>query len=1276
MGLLFGPKRSLLGGVEAPVFKFDSSLVTFTPGMDKRTSPGPFATAPIVQGLWAAETINADIVRVGNVEIGDHLAGLFYGYGDPYQGSVVFWVTPEWDGDDGLRHDLYSNNNLFVFKHANNGLYFQFYDGGSYTGYYTDISTWVAGNTYFVVCRWDCNNTLDGTNHICISINDSHAFSLLATIEPLTISEFSHYVGSTWDNRRSGNAIIEGLTVYRRPLYDGTYGVAANWDDSGPIDEIAAIYAAGAGKDPCLVTGSWGVVFCLPTNSTAEALTTGTGEAWSHPHSSGILEHQWLEDGGYLGRPWAVAFDYSSGTNINCGSGATLDDIPSGATMTVEAWVRFTESYGTYSPVIINKHQFSAGQGWMLRYSENGTIQFTLRLATTLAAAEKSGNVLDDQKWHHIVGCYVDATKTAYLAVDGVWVDSDVGAGAYQSDAALDLKIGVRSDDNSHYWDGAIGWCAISSNDRYGAVAGTDFIPPRQPPATDGNHVEMWHLDEGTGATANAEVTTPGNDGTISNGTWEEQWDQETSPIIPQSLEFFYQNDGINFGSGANIDNLPSGDCTIEFWAKFPSGSTTYDILTKTDNSITLGWRIYKTATQIGFAILHDSNWFLKTPAFTADDKWHHIALDWDVGTLTGRIFYDGIYQSSDSAVGAYLVDAAQDCIVNGRNAIGTADGSFTIGWIRLSNNRRYSGGNFTPPSRLNPPANDANAQLLINMDDGAGTTATDTSGNGYNGTITFGASTIWHNTPDMEIDSPGERIFNWGYTIGNDAVDEGIVETLSGLSAGQNYVVRAVANVESASRGRPKIIIYDETNGAQITALEGPSFTGAHDGLANSATLTDTTARFPQMLVGWTIYNITDGSSATITAISGDMQTITGALSGGTDDDWDISDEYRIVPPGGPSKYDDYPWIETFCFELPTIARNGVASDCTSISVKLVNGVNNGVIKWHQIELLENLVDNPSLETGAGDPWIPDGWTNLNLDAGDTEQDVITVHSGSGSLEWNVGAADGEGLYKPNIYGGSNYIMQGGWFQADGAMAIRYERSNSSIIGHDGSTTYAQQIFSSVWLHSSVVWIRTGANSGPQLASRTGASGDRFTDDMYAFGLDDVSLTVTPASEAKSAESGGLRVDGRDACSQPIPAGILSDISGHIKWIHRPRHEDADALDYGSVGPTFAQFRFDGSNYIWIYWNAGSQVQMRFVLGGVTTNVNWNTGGYFTVDADHILEVKYDDTECLFIVDGVTRITVTPGGGINWGANIPNVAYWGIQSPIRYQIDAIFRAP
>ena len=69
----------------------------------------------------------------------------------------------------------------------------------------------------------------------------------------------------------------------------------------------------------------------------------------------------------------------------------------------------------------------------------------------------------------------------------------------------------------------------------------------------------------------------------------------------------------------------------------------------------------------------------------------------------------------------------------------------------------------------------------------------------------------------------------------------------------------------------------------------------GAHDGANNAATLTDSGEAWGiNQFLGYTLTNTTDGSSTTVT--SNTATTITGVLSGGTDDDWDIGDAYTLT--------------------------------------------------------------------------------------------------------------------------------------------------------------------------------------------------------------------------------------------------------------------------------------------------------------------------------------------------------------------------------------------
>jgi hypothetical protein len=74
----------------------------------------------------------------------------------------------------------------------------------------------------------------------------------------------------------------------------------------------------------------------------------------------------------------------------------------------------------------------------------------------------------------------------------------------------------------------------------------------------------------------------------------------------------------------------------------------------------------------------------------------------------------------------------------------------------------------------------------------------------------------------------------------------------------------------------------------------------GVHDGGNDAALMTDGGIDIgADALIGMTVYNVTDGSSCTITANA--ATTITCTLAGGTDNNWDNDDVWQVGP--GPSQ-------------------------------------------------------------------------------------------------------------------------------------------------------------------------------------------------------------------------------------------------------------------------------------------------------------------------------------------------------------------------------------
>jgi len=500
--------------------------------------------------------------------------------------------------------------------------------------------------------------------------------------------------------------VIEGFFIFRRVLMDSNgYGVGVNFDATGLVDELGAIYAAGAGADPCLTTGSWDCEFGLPTNSTIGQLTAD-GQAWSHPHGSSLINQDlsfpW--DGGYLGGSWMVYFD-GVDDEVNFGSDASLDNIPNGQSITVDGVFRIDET----GPQFLIGKNTSSGNGWYLTHIGTNlrvNIDCATDAISDITPASVGLDSFADGKCRHIAFVYDDTgDKTIYIAVDGVWASAYVaqtaGVGAYVGDAAMSLYTGEQGGTDYDLL-GAHGWLHINGARLY--TPGTDFIVPRTL-VTDGNTIEAWDVDQGTG-NLTASINSPANDGVRTGATWISVWDQQLTPVVPQSLQFFMENDGVNFQSGANIDDLLLADATIEIFANIPADVIDNAVLLSKGNiAETAGWQLrWTTATMFFRAQFATTDLVLNFGTGWNDGECHHFAIDFDFGTLTARSFVDGVYVASYTAAGAYQSDAALNCIVNGLQSHGSGARNWATGPIRLSNSRRYTGNSFVPPARTNWP--------------------------------------------------------------------------------------------------------------------------------------------------------------------------------------------------------------------------------------------------------------------------------------------------------------------------------------------------------------------------------------------------------------------------------------------------------------------------------------------------------------------------------------------------------------------------------------------
>ena len=129
------------------------------------------------------------------------------------------------------------------------------------------------------------------------------------------------------------------------------------------------------------------------------------------------------------------------------------------------------------------------------------------------------------------------------------------------------------------------------------------------------------------------------------------------------------------------------------------------------------------------------------------DNNWHHIALTWDGSWLRGYV--DGVYKSR-TAQGGNQQNLTNDLYLGRRETTEPFGG--LMNEFRLSNIARY-----TTQTSFSVPTTkfttDANTLILQHLDDGSGTTASDSSGNSNNGTLENGVSWV---TPGYFPDTGG----------------------------------------------------------------------------------------------------------------------------------------------------------------------------------------------------------------------------------------------------------------------------------------------------------------------------------------------------------------------------------------------------------------------------------------------------------------------------------------------------------------------------------------
>ncbi len=245
---------------------------------------------------------------------------------------------------------------------------------------------------------------------------------------------------------------------------------------------------------------------------------------------------------------YPLVFDGST-SFVDLGNPAVLQDLPNGASMTVDAWINAADWGQGGIGVIAAKGGIAAGWEFHIETGIGlyGRVEFATTDAVSWSGTDEFGT--DELNgWHHVAMVYDNATVRVYLWIDGTPVASyptqQVGVGAYVADAAVNGYIGSRLLASGDF-DGQIGWVRISSGAFY--TPGVAFDPHERCVLPTNPNAEWIGIHEGTGTTI-YDMSPNSNNATASNTTWGDccsiiygTWDPDAEELEEECLgEFAY----------------------------------------------------------------------------------------------------------------------------------------------------------------------------------------------------------------------------------------------------------------------------------------------------------------------------------------------------------------------------------------------------------------------------------------------------------------------------------------------------------------------------------------------------------------------------------------------------------------------------------------------------------------------------------------------------------------------------------------------------------------
>ncbi len=730
------------------------------------------------------------------------------------EGTVEFWVKPEWNGTDGLAHNFFVYgkvaNDFTIQKRGPGALGVFISNPSGYIIQSSSASSWLSGDWHYVAATWN-NYTSNMTLHIDgVQVNNTgSAFS---------ITSFSRFgLGDSGSsNTFYGNATISEFRISRkalsaqeinfsfsksRPIFQneymlnssnyirsdsfkveylskdstGTAGASVNTSfitivNTPPVAVNISLPAGGSTVVADFVNITWNasfdavdndsiVSYFVVVNGTTVCTTTGLNCTFI-PYANGfyLFNVTAFDNGGDNSTPSNSTFIFS-----DIAPNATFSPpnpahgvVTTANTFTVNVSVNETyidvcslEIYNSTNASRLNysmtKSALTAPAGYLYSCNISVSTADGVSYYYRVFANDTTGvsAVTDSRSIRENAPATLSGAVNVSLNVSGVNPATGFPEGAMPGTALpssvphkLDSIIGFAENftdaDRDFEANSTFKWFINNTNQSWGGGNRTTMMVAM----IYKDAVGYWHLDENGGTNGYADSSGNGNTGVYGGNP------ANVSGITRGAVSFDGVNDFVNI-SGSSF-NFSLGDFTISSWLKIFSTPPQNKAFIQKRTNVTLGYElgisdsldVYTSAASAG-----------KSGPLSLN-RWYHISFTRNSGTAF--LYINGVLVNSS----ANTIEASSpNNLYLAYDSVNNRYGNYSLDEVAIYN-RSLSASeikqlylrtwyDYSPQQFLLHPGypgevdnSTQNTTLLLHFDDGAGTTAADSSPFGNRGNV------------------------------------------------------------------------------------------------------------------------------------------------------------------------------------------------------------------------------------------------------------------------------------------------------------------------------------------------------------------------------------------------------------------------------------------------------------------------------------------------------------------------------------------------------------